>query len=398
MPYGVLPTGFEAKPLSVIESEMKQGFLDNISNKLNLAATSLLGQLIGVTASQARQLWEALQAVYASRDPRQAVGDAFAAILALTGDSFLPAAPSTANMTITLAAGTYAVGLLKVNVAGDSTKVFANKFEITTAGATLTDQVFECLVNGPTVANQNTLTEITNPVAGFSAPTNPAAADVGRDQETVAAARLRRLFGLARKGSSNADAVRADLSNEDNVPGVDFVSVLENDTDTTDGNGLPPHSIRAVVLGGDDEDIAWTIFTSKAGGIATSGTETVTVTDASGNDHDIHFSRPATVGIKFDVVFYYLSTAYENEAAAELAVAEALVAAFEANQSVGRDVVLTQYIKALMALDGAVDLELQVAKLADPLASTNVVIGALELATLDIGDVTGFAVAESAHP
>jgi hypothetical protein len=377
---------------------MKQGFLDNISNKLNLAATSLLGQLIGVTSSQARQLWEALQAVYASRDPRQATGDAFAAILALTGDSFLPAAPSTADMTITLAAGTYAVGLLKVNVAGDATKVFANKFEIVTAGTTLTDQVFECLTNGPTVANANTLTEITNPVVGFSAPTNPAAADVGRDQETVAAARIRRLFGLARKGSSSVDAVRADLANEDNVPGVDFVSVLENDTDTTDADGLPPHSIRAVVLGGTDADIARTIFASKAGGIATSGGVTVVVTDASGNDHDINFSRPTTVGIKFSGSFDYQEGAYEDDTAAEDALKAALLAAFEEYQAVGRDVIHARYVKAIMALDGAIDIALGVAKLPDSPGTANITIGALELATLDISDISINAIAQAAPP
>lgn len=398
MPYGVSSAGFAAKPLSVIEAEMKQGFIDNISNKLNLTATSLLGQLIGVSASQARQLWEALQAVYASRDPRQATGDALAAILALTGDAYLAAAPSTVRMNFDIPAGTYAVGQLKVNVAGDSTKVFANKNEITTAGGSLTNQLFECLANGPTVANAGTLTEITNPVAGFANPTNPAAADVGRNEETAAAARIRRILGLARKGSASVDALRADLSNEENVPGVDFAAVLENDTDVTDGNGLPPHSIRAVVLGGDDEDIARTIFNSKAGGIATSGGVTVTVTDASGNDHDISFSRPTTTGIKFSGSFDYLEGSYEDDTAAADAVKAALLAEFAAYQSVGRDVIYQRYTKAIMELDGAVDIALGMAKLADSPATSNIAIDAFELATLDILNITVNAIAQAAPP
>ena len=39
------------------------------------------------------------------------------------------------------------------------------------------------------------------------------------------------------------------------VPGVSLVRVYQNDTNETDANGLPPHSIEAVVQGGADYDI-----------------------------------------------------------------------------------------------------------------------------------------------
>lgn len=395
MPYGLSAAGFSAKPLSVIQEEINEALRAGISPTLNLSSRSLLGQFVGCVASQIRQVWEATQAVYASMDPNQATGDALTARAELTGTQRDPATASTALMTITLAAGTYPVGTLKVNVINDPTKVFANTAEITTAGATLTNQLFECLTTGPVVAPAGTLTEITTPVVGFSAPTNPDDAVVGSNVETDSALRERRHVSVQKAGASNVDAIRAELLELDDVI---YASVLENDTDVTDANGIPPHSIWALVLGGLDEDIARVIFTEKAAGPGMKGAEVVVVTDASGNDHDIKFDRPDEVAIKFSGSFDYLETAWESPTAAEDAVKAAILAELETAQGVGRDVIHARYVKAVMAVTGAIDIALGQAKLPDIVTENNIVIDPFEYTSLDAGNIAITAIPQAAPP
>src|SRR5260364_341470 len=74
--------------------------------------------------------------------------------------------------------------------------------------------------------------------------------------------------------------------------GVRRYSAYENDTDTTDGNGLPSHSIALVVEGGDAERIAQAIAAKKTPGAGTYGTTTTLIHDRYGIEHPIRFFRP----------------------------------------------------------------------------------------------------------
>lgn len=399
MPYGVTSEGFEPKPQDVIESEVKTQLRDGISPTLNLGSRSLLGQFVSAVCAQLAQLWEAQQAGYAARDPNQATGDALRGIAAYTGTTPRAAAPSSADIITDLAAGTYAVGVLKVSRAGSPDVIFANVEEITTAGGTgLGPFRFESLDTGPISAPPNTLTVVVDLIAGFANPTNPAAADEGNNADNDAQLRIRREQDLARRGSTSVDAIRADLLNEDNVPGVDYVAVLENDQDTTDVNGLPGHSVEAIVLGGTDADIANTLWNSKAAGVYTHGTESVVVTDTSGNDHTVRFSRPTAVPIEFSGSFDYLESAWASDTDAEEAVTEALLAAFAVNQGVGKDVIHSRYVQAVMGVAGAIDIALGVAEIPNVVSTSNVVIGVREYATLDAGDISISGIPQSAPP
>ena len=73
--------------------------------------------------------------------------------------------------------------------------------------------------------------------------------------------------------------------------------LYENDTGSTDSNGLPPHSISAIVDGGDLTEIAQVIRGNKGQGVATYGTTSATVPDKYGNPHVISLSRSTDVPI-----------------------------------------------------------------------------------------------------
>ncbi len=109
-----------------------------------------------------------------------------------------------------------------------------------------------------------TVKEITNPMDGVSACTNPAAIDGGRGRETDEEFRDRYYQSVDYAGGVNADAIAGEIMQ--NVDAVYSAICYENDTDETDALGLP-HSIEAIVYGGLDADIAQAIFRRKAAGI-----------------------------------------------------------------------------------------------------------------------------------
>ena len=77
-----------------------------------------------------------------------------------------------------------------------------------------------------------------------------------------------------------------------NVIGVTRAKVYENDTNVTDSNGIPAHSISAVVEGGDANAIAEVIRRRKSTGTGTYGTTSIALTDPQGLPITIKFYRP----------------------------------------------------------------------------------------------------------
>lgn len=132
------------------------------------------------------------------------------------------------------------------------------------------------------------LTEIKTPVSGFLSVTNAQSGITGSDIEDDAHLRSRRKNSLSLSGSGTLDAIRATILN---ITGVTSASIYENNTDVEDETGLPPHSFKALVAGGDDQLIANAIWQKKPAGIRSFGNVTVVVKDSNGKEHNISFSR-----------------------------------------------------------------------------------------------------------
>lgn len=126
---------------------------------------------------------------------------------------------------------------------------------------------------------------------------------IGRNEETDDELRERAQESVSAGGAATHDALVNALLND--VEAVNSVTVFENktDSDNTGTGGLPPHSFEAVVFGGDDADVAETIFETKAitardygGANGTLVTETVTA-ESNNQQFDIDFSRPTKLDV-----------------------------------------------------------------------------------------------------
>lgn len=132
------------------------------------------------------------------------------------------------------------------------------------------------------------LTEIKTPVSGFLSITNAQSGIIGNDIENDAHLRARRKSSLSLSGSGTLDAIRAAILN---ITGVTSASIYENNTDIESPEGLPPHSFKVLVSGGDDQLIANIIWQKKPAGIRSFGNVTIMVKDSNGKEHNISFSR-----------------------------------------------------------------------------------------------------------
>ena len=108
--------------------------------------------------------------------------------------------------------------------------------------------------------------------------------------ETDASVRARIRNSLAGRSSGSYDALLAAVKAANAVRDA---RLYVNETETTDANGIPPHSIAVVTRSGYTSAIAQAIWDKKAPGIQAWGSTSGTAVDAAGNEHSVSFTRYA---------------------------------------------------------------------------------------------------------
>lgn len=323
---GITDTGFVDQTLVELKERIEADERALISPTINTSTASLVGQMNGVMASKLREVWELASAIYQAAFTDSATGYPLTLRAALTGTSRESATATRVVAQCDLDAGTYAIGTLIASVVDSPTSRFSNVEAVTSTGGA-NDVIMDCETTGPVVCNSGTLTVIASPLTGFNSVTNSGDGTLGADEESDASLRLRREAELRAAGSTTADAILADLLRD--VTGVESVTILENDTSTTDVNGVPGHSIECIVYGpasptsDDNQAVAEQIFASKAAGIGTYGTTTKTVNDEQNVDHSVRFTRPSTLRAYAWVTLTVDADLYAGDDAVQAAISAA---------------------------------------------------------------------------
>lgn len=297
-----------------------------------LGSDSQDGQWLGVVA-QALYDTAALGAgIYSSFAPGNAQGTGLSRLVRINGLSREAATKSTVELTI----GGTAFTTITNGVAIDSLNQLWNlpaSVTIPSGGSiTVTATAAD---SGAIAAEPSTITGIYTPTLGWQTVTNAAAATVGTAAETDAGLRNRQSISTSIPAQTVFDATVGAVGN---VVGVTALSPYENYTDTTDSNGLPPHSICLVVEGGNDMTIAQTILDYKTPGTNTYGTTSVPLTDAKGVPITINFMRPTLKPLAVQVTLTPLSSWISTN---ETTIAAAIAAYINA-LPIGGSLILTQ--------------------------------------------------------
>lgn len=242
-------------------------------------------QLLATFAEKIYDCFQTGQIAYNAHSPITAVGTGLDYIVALNGISRKTATRSMVTLTLT---GTPGAVIANGLASDESGVIWELPDSVTLNASGYASVVATCQQMGVVEAMAGTITRIATPTAGWTSVTNPAPADTGEAVETDSELRARQAESTAQPTQSILTGLRGALQALDDVGRV---AVYENDTDTTDDNGIAPHSIWCVVEGGDDDEVAETILLRKGLGCGTYGEETVVVTDDDGFDNEVNFSH-----------------------------------------------------------------------------------------------------------
>nr|DAS73816.1 MAG TPA: Baseplate J like protein [Caudoviricetes sp.] len=266
-------------------------------------------QMISAFAIKTYDTMQLLQLVYNNQSVKTAVGTGLSSRVKLNGLRRKTATYSTCVLTLTGVPGTTIPAGIVEDTQGrkwllpENTRFDGETLEITA----------QCQDLGAIEAPVGTIAKISNPQYGWLTATNKVPAVKGRPIETDEELRRRQSISTAIPSQNMINSTIAGISS---VAGVTRYKVYENDTNSTDENGIPSHSIAAVVEGGLDGAIAEQIYLRKGPGCGTYGTTTIIYTNSDGLKNEIHFFRPSyqKISVKVTVKKYATyTTAVEGD-------------------------------------------------------------------------------------
>ncbi|HBM3017109.1 baseplate J/gp47 family protein [Klebsiella michiganensis] len=342
------------------------------------------GQMVALVALAIHDANNTAISVYRSFSPATALGDALTSNVKINGITRRAATNSTVDLLLT---GTVGTTITNGSVR-DTNSVVWNLPETVVIGTDGTVvATATCASTGAVAAVAGSVNGINTPTRGWASVTNPLAATVGVAAETDAELRVRQSQSVALASLTPFDAVDGAIAN---VEGVTRHKLFENDTETTDANGLPAHSISAIVEGGDATAIANTIRSVKGQGVSTYGTTAVIVTDKYGNPYTIRFSRPVNVPVYVSITLKAL-TGYSSEVGDEI---KAAVAAYINSLAIGDSVLLSRvYSPANLGVVSGGNaryydiMELLIGRTAEGVAAANLVVAYDESASCSVDNI-----------
>lgn len=289
--------GFERTRLVDRLAEIQSKARAVFGQEIDLSSDTMDGQHLGIFSEAIGDLDELAELVWQSFDPDLASGASLSRIAKISGIERSQGSYSVAELKLTgKPQALIPQGSVVTNENGSLKFFTVADVKIGLTGTATVNAIPENM--GPVLAPADTLISIRTPIYGWDSVTNVNPASIGKNRETDQQLRLRRRDSVNKGNRNMTEALWAALSDLD---GVADVAVIENSTNVNNNIGMPPHSIQAVVKGGDDKQIARTIWTSKTGGTEVVGSTVASITDLTGSIQDIKFTRPSIVEVKVKV-------------------------------------------------------------------------------------------------
>lgn len=373
----ITPEGISAPDFQTILDKLTSCFQQIYGDDAYLDPDSKDGQMVALYALGIHDANNAAIAVYNSFSPATAKGRALGSNVKINGIARKIATNSTVDEVITGDVGT----LITAGAVRDANGVLWDlpaNINIPSSGTVTVTAT--CRTSGAVVALAGSVSQIATPTRGWKSATNPLAATIGAPGENDQHLRQRQSRSTALPSQTTIDGIDGSLLD---VAGVTRLRVYENDTDTTDTNGLPAHSISCIVDGGDATTIATVISKKKDQGTSTFGTTTINITGKYGEPKAIKFSRPVVVEV-FVEIGITTYPGYTSEVAEEM---KTEIAKYINSLRIGDDVLLSRiYSPANLGVMSGGDSKyydinsLKIGKSASTVAAANIITAFNEVA------------------
>ena len=359
--------------------QLKQEYRTIYGEDVYLEADSQDGQWIAVMALAMFDTMQVAAAVYNSFSPLTAQSDALTRNVKINGIRRLSPSYSTADLTIVGQAGTIITNgqaedtlQQKWNLPASVTIPVGGSIVVTATAAVI----------GRVTAAAGTITKIATPTIGWQSVNNVAAATEGDPVESDAQLRRRQTNSTMIPSLSVMEGIIGAVAS---LQGVSRYRGYENDTATTNADGIPRNSISLVVEGGNSTQIAEAIAAKKTAGTGTYGTTTVTVYDQYGIANAIKFFRPTNATITVEVSL----TARTGYLSTTATLIKAAVAEYLNNLEIGDDIYITKlYVPANLLNNPEVSntfdvTQVRIKKNAGSFVTTNITLAFNEIALCD---------------
>ncbi|MDR1508859.1 MAG: baseplate J/gp47 family protein [Synergistaceae bacterium] len=285
-------TGIHIPEYHEILDDLKSKWREIFGADLYLEADSQEGEMLQIFALGLYDAYQFSSAAYQGFSPQTAQGMGLSRMVKLNGLRRRGATKSYADVRVVGVAGTEIIGGIVEDIAGQRWNL-PPSVTIPYEGEILVTATAQ--EAGAIRAQPGEISKIATPTRGWQTVENPEAAIAGVAVESDAELRLRQTHSTALPSLSVFEGIVGAVWN---IDGVSRMRGYENDTNVTDANGIPPHSISLVVDGGDAQEITEAIRAKKTPGTGTYGAITIPITDRYGLVTRISFFRPAVVDVK----------------------------------------------------------------------------------------------------
>jgi len=322
-------TGITAATYPEILAELQARFQAIYGSDIYIAADSQDGQFLALIAEAIYDANQETIAAYNSFNPTYAVGVGLSSLVKINGIARLISSASTAVGNVVGVAGT---PIVNGSVKDDNGNVWNLPAAVLIPISGSIAVTVTAAEQGDIQAATGTINTINTPTYGWQSFVSTSDAIPGNPVETDAELRLRQTASTSLPALTPMGAMYGALAN---LAGVDRLALYENYTGAVDANGMPAHSISAVMDGGTVADIAETIGQRKTPGAATYGTTTGDYTDpVTGIPYSIDFFVLADITIKVVIT----GTALTGYVADTATLVKAAVAAYLSALDIGQDV------------------------------------------------------------
>jgi uncharacterized phage protein gp47/JayE len=346
MAFELTSSGLTIQTLAEVKADYEADFRASFGDNINVAPSSVFGQVIGVLSERETSAQQEIQNTYSAFDPNTAVGVQLDRLGALTGSIRDSATFSTAAGLITGTSGTVVTDgkLVRLIQTGDEWEITGGPYTVPGGGT------IACTIQAVEAGAIDALTtgpsgwDIVTTVSGWTDFETTADAVVGQPIQSDLDFETQRQAELLATGD-DIGAIRASVLR---VANVQNVTIFENRTLVTDALGIPGKALEVLVVddgAADNDDIAQAIFDTRPPGAKAYGSlGPFNVDDGAGGTVPIQFTRPSDVSIWVSVEVTLTGAEATYPSNGDDLIEAAVLTFAEANHASGDDVIPTSFV------------------------------------------------------
>lgn len=305
MPNSIGVNGLTTSTQQELVDYFTEQYQDIYGPDINLSSDTPDGQMMMIFIQSILDIQDFLTQINTQFDPDQAYGKILDQRVAINGIQRQAGTHTVTNITVVTSQALTLYGLdqniQEVYTVQDNSGNKWNLVETSViSGAGSNVLVFQAENPGAVLSIPNTITTPVTVALGVTSVNNPTSyTTLGINEETDYQLKIRRQRSVALSSQGYLQGLIAAL---ENIPGIVSVFVYENDTGSTDGDGIPSHSIWVIVSGSaNNADIANAIYTKRNAGCGMKGDQEFNITQADGTNFIIRWDVVVaeTLFIKF---------------------------------------------------------------------------------------------------